>query len=109
MSSEWRIPDGLSPLGKKAAEATHQFFVDNDITFHGGGGCFYTPQEWAERGEEYGLDSVLVITHDGGSHAAAFNYDYDRSDLMENLREKLAGVGVYVEQCTSWYSAIHKS
>jgi hypothetical protein len=108
MSNDWPIPADLSPLGKKAAEVIHQFFVDNDLTNHGGGGRFYSPQEWKGRDESYGLDSLLVITHDGGAHAAAFNIDYECYDLMEELREKLAAIGVFSEKCTSWYSAVYK-
>lgn len=108
MSNDWPIPGNLCPLGKKSAEGIHQFLVENDLTSHGGGGRFYSPQEWKDRDEAHGTESLLVITHDGGSHAAAFNSDYERYELMDELREKMEEIGVYIEQCTSWYSAVYR-
>ena len=108
-STQWPIPEGLSPLGRQAAETIVAFLTEHNRTFHGGGGTFYTPQQWAERGERYGTESTsqLVIVHDGGDHAAAFNWDYDEPAFREALRARLDPLGVYPEQCTSWYSAIY--
>lgn len=74
-----------------------------------GGGCraFYSPKEWAERGEEYGRESVLIICHDGGSLAPFCRYDYGDYDAIARLDAALRSVGYYVEQCTSWYSAVY--
>ncbi|MBM4574941.1 hypothetical protein GS896_25585 [Rhodococcus hoagii] len=107
MADNWPIPSDLSPLGKQAADTIHQFLVEKGLTDHGGGGAFHSPSEWADRGEEYGTNSLLVIVHDGGDHAAAFNSDYQAEDLQEELRTRLRAVNTYVEQCTSWYSAIY--
>ncbi len=104
---DWPIPTGLSEQGRDAAKAIVEFLTENNITDHGGGGKFYTPREWRERGEEYGTNSLLIVTHDGGDHAVAFNWDYEQYELMEQLRERLSKIGVYVEQCTSWYSAVY--
>ncbi|WP_301851029.1 hypothetical protein [Rhodococcus pyridinivorans] len=109
MSSNWDIPSDLSTAGLKAAESIKEFLTCRGITDHGGGGRFYSPREWNDRGEQWGLGSLLIITHDGGDHAAAFNCDYGDYALMEDLREHLSKVGVYAEQCTSWYTAIYKS
>ena len=104
---QWPIPDGLSAKGLAAARAIREFLEEKDATYHGGGGKFYTPEEWEDRGEEYGLRSLLIITHDGGDHAPAFNIDYEAEELQEELTERLRSVGVYPQLCTCWYSAIY--
>ena len=81
-SADWPIPVDLSDQGRVAAQAVLDFLTEKDITYHGGGGRFYSPQEWRERGEIYGTGSLLVITHDGGAHSAAFNPDYEDYALM---------------------------
>lgn len=101
------IPAFLSRKGTRAAKEIVKFLTEKGLTDHGGGGRFYSPQEWEERGEEYGTKSLLIVVHDGGDHAPAFNWDYEAYGLMEELRVRLAGIGVYAEQCTSWYSAIY--
>jgi len=104
----WPIPDGeLSRKGREAAECIVEFLKSRDMTDHGGGGRFYGPEQWDERGESYGLGSLLIVTHDGGAHAPAFSYDYECYDLMQELDQELKKIGVYVEQCTGWYSAIY--
>lgn len=105
--SLWPIPAGLSRDGRKAAEVITQYLVEKGIAHHGGGGKFYTPAEWADREELYGTDSLLVITHDGGAHAAAFSYDGERYGLIEGLDDRLRSYNMFVEQCTSWYSSVH--
>ena len=60
----WPIPEGLSPLGAQAAEVIRTFLQDRGIQDHGGGGRFYTPTEWVDRGERYGRSSLLLVTHD---------------------------------------------
>jgi len=74
-----------------------------------GGGCkaFHTPQEWQAREEEYGLQSELIIVHDGGDLAPCFNYDYMSYEHREAVNVKLESAGYYAEQCTSWYTAIY--
>lgn len=106
-TSDWPIPEELSAEGQKAAETIRRFLEERGMTYHGGGGRFYTPAQWAERGEEWGLRSLLVITHDGGAHAACFNWAYEQEDLIEELASVLAAVGLRAEQCASWYSAIY--
>lgn len=103
----WPLPGDLTPQGRKAAEVILEFLEEKDLTYHGGGGRFYSPQEWQDRGEQYGVRSVLVITHDGGDHAAAMNMDYGAYALMEELADRLQNHGLYLEQCTSWYSAVY--
>ena len=74
-----------------------------------GGGCraFYTPEEWKERGEDYGTESVLVVCHDGGDLAPYLNMDYCAYKKWEEMFKEFEGTEFYVEQCTSWYSAVY--
>ena len=69
---------------------------------------FYTPEAWRARGEEYGCDSLLVVRHEGGDLAPYFSYDYEAYQQIEQMRQRLAEIGLYAEQCTGWYSAIYR-
>jgi len=105
-NKDFQIPEGLSEKGRKAAETLLRLAgPDAD-----GGGCraFYTPEEWADRGEQYGLKSHLIICHDGGDLARFLNWDYCDYKATEAAVEALSEHGVYVEQCTGWYSAIYE-
>lgn len=106
-AQNWPIPTDLGDQGRDAAKVILEFLEEKGLTYHGGGGRFYSPQEWADRGEIYGLGSVLVIAHDGGDHAVALNIDYGAYNLMEELAGRLRAKSLYVEQCTSWYSAVY--
>jgi len=105
MSDDFKIPAELSEGGKKAAEAIRQLLGPHAY----GGGCraFYSPEEWHDRGERYGCESVLVLCHDGGDLARFCNYDYQDYDAVEKMSDALKGLGFYVESCTSWYSAVY--
>ncbi len=76
-----------------------------------GGGCkaFYTPKQWEEKGESYGLKSQLIVVHDGGDLAPYFNYDYECYGMIEKMNKALQEIGYYAESCTCWYTAIYKS
>lgn len=106
-SNQWPVPTGVTKPGRDAARVISEFLTEKGLTDHGGGGRFYSPKEWRDRGESYGTGSLLIVTHDGGDHAPAFAWDYEAYSLMEELRERLMKVAVYAEQCTSWYSAIY--
>lgn len=75
------------------------------------GGCksFYAPDEWKAKGERFGTQSVLVLSHDGGDLAPYCNYDYMQYDKIDKLSDVLGKAGYYVENCTSWYSAVYKA
>ncbi|MFZ2242231.1 MAG: hypothetical protein WAV90_22210 [Gordonia amarae] len=105
--TDWPIPSGLCPAGRKAAETLRDFFVEKRIADHGGGGRFYSPAQWREREELYGLGSVLIVTHDGGAHADAFYPDGAPWALHEALIERLNSRGFWYEVCTNWYSAVY--
>ena len=116
LDKDLKIPESLKGLGRDAAEKVVAFIrarhknVFGDDKEPTGGGCktFYTPEEWKERGEQYGLNALVVVVHDGGDVAPYFNWDYECYHLIEALGEELAKIGCFAEQCTGWYSAIYK-
>ena len=69
---------------------------------------FYTPDEWKERREQCGLNSELIIVHDGGPFAPYCNWDYEQYNRIEELQAALSSIGYYIEGCTCWYSAVYK-
>lgn len=75
----------------------------------GGNDTFFAPEVWKAKGEKYGVESVLVLVHDGGDLAPYCNYDYMEYDKIDKLSDVLGKSGYYVENCTSWYSAVYKS
>lgn len=103
-ADDFRVPGGASDKAKEAIRTIMS--VAQPET---GGGCraFYTPEEWAERGERYGTKSVLVVCHDGGDLTHSFNPDYRNHLAMEKLQAELGKLGLYAELCTSWFSAIY--
>ncbi|MFA5712339.1 hypothetical protein [Mycolicibacterium sp.] len=105
----WPIPQGLCADGQVAAQTIRELLDERKRGYHGGGGKFYTPQQWQDRGESYGTTSLLVITHDGGDHAGAFNLDYGDYKFNEELMRRLRDKGMFAEACTGWYSAIYRS
>lgn len=107
MNADWPIPEGLCDAGRAAAEAIRDFLIEHDRNYHGGG-RFYSPAQWRDRGESYGLSSLLIITHDGGDHAGAFNLDYEQYELHDQLQNRLREAGLFVEACTCWYSAVYE-
>jgi hypothetical protein len=74
------------------------------------GGCtpFYDPETWEERGEEYGLESELIVCHDGGEFAPLCNLDYGAYDLSERFEKELEKRGLWHEPAMSWYTAVYK-
>lgn len=109
--SDLKIPDGLGGLGRVAADVvlrTAREICDGGEVFTGGCRAFYSPQEWRDRGEEYGLKAVLIVVHDGGGLARFFNYDYQDYGSIDKMDKALRECGVYAEACTCWYTAIYK-
>jgi hypothetical protein len=124
-------PKGLCPVGKKAYAAIVEYLRQRGMTNTGGCRAFYSPTEWRERGEEYGLKSKLIVVYDGGDLRPFFNMDATLEvsvDLAEFAREEgldlpkqnpyaiyeamqaeLAKVGLYSEECTGWYAAIYET
>ncbi|MCR4286194.1 MAG: hypothetical protein NUW00_04845 [Candidatus Kaiserbacteria bacterium] len=108
VNKDFEIPCGLSRKGRQAAIMIRERVLEKMKDTTGGGGrAFYTPQEWRDRGEDYGCESLLIVCHEGGSMAGFFNYDYQEYDKIEGMSEMLLKYGVYAEQCTGWYTAIY--
>ena len=105
---DFNIPNDLNPDGKKAAKAILALLT-TELTSPSGGGlpAFYTPEEWLNRGEDYGQGSVLIVCHDGGDQARFFDLAYCQYDAHERMRAHLEQLGLYAEQCTGWYSAVY--
>lgn len=95
----------LRPHERVIADAVLRALPD-DAT---GGGCpaFWSPDKWRERGERFGTDSLLVLVHDGGDLAPCCNFDYGAPLCVRALEEELRKLGLFVEACTSWYSAVY--
>lgn len=72
-----------------------------------GSTSFYSPAEWKECGELYGLASVLIVTHDGGELARFCDWARQDYRAMKRFSKRLAVAKLCVEQCTCWYSAIY--
>lgn len=72
------------------------------------GGCqaFRDPDTWDDT---YGRQSKLILVHDGGDLARYCSYDYQDYSSIEKLSQALAEGGYWVEQCTTWYSAVYKN
>ena len=104
------MPTNLEANGKLAYKIITDFLIQNLATYTGGCKPFYSPSEWKERGERYGTKSHLVIVYDGGDLSRIFNSDYaalNNYKLYEAVGSQLREYGLFVEECTSWYSAIY--
>lgn len=101
--------DHLSGEALKVATAIREMISSDKGAEANGYGCtaFYTPEKWRERGESYGLDSVLILCHDGGDLAQYCNIDYGCPGGIERMRQCLEPLGYWIESCTCWYSAVY--
>lgn len=99
----------LDGEARKVAEALVEYWREKDRLYAGGCKVFYSPEAWAERGEDYGTQAVLVLVHDGGDHAPTLNLDYCDYKAYDDLQRALRGMGYFVEQCTGWYSAVYRA
>lgn len=103
------IPTGLSRKGRSAAAAIKKVLAQHGMTDTGGCRAFYTPKEWAERGEQYGTKSLLIVVYDGGDLYNFLSYNSEWAGGQDAMHKSLAAVGVYAESCTGWYSAIYEN
>jgi len=75
---------------------------------------FYTPQEWADRGEQYGVNSEMVIVFEGNPLYHTLNMLDVMGDFGPNISrydlftEQLAELGFYIELGHSWNAGIYK-
>jgi hypothetical protein len=106
--ASFTIPEQLTDEGEKVAKIIRNFFVKVRRTSTGGSRTFYSPKEWADRGERYGCDSLLIVVHDGGDVAAVLNPGYGGNPkILERLNLRLSEAGFILEPCTCWYAAVY--
>lgn len=98
----------LAGKPRQIADAICTWLATQNGRLPDGGGCvaFHTPADWAERGEKYGLESLLILCHDGGDLHYVCNRDAAPHATVEAFTAFLATHGVIFEQQTGWYSAI---
>ncbi len=105
------MPEGLSEQGQRAWRRIMALALDTDFKDTGGCKAFYSPQEWRERGEEYGTESELIVVYDGGDLKYLFSmdavYDFGNYAMLEKMADELEAIGMYYEECTGWYSAVY--
>ena len=109
-SHDVHVPNGLTAKGRKVAQAIVRLLKKKEATYTGGCRTFYTPQEWRDRGEDYGTgpDALLIVVYDGGEVGQFFDFDACAPDYstMEDMRLELEKLDVYSECCTCWYSVV---
>jgi len=103
------MPENLSETGKKAYDAIMEVLKDQELDL---ADCvaFHSPLEWKNRGELHGLTSHLIVVYYGGELGKFFSLDKAGSDNYygyEKMNMILRAAGLYFEECTSWYAAIH--
>lgn len=109
LPAEFFRPKGLTQQGNDAWQAVINVLRRHDCLHSGGQRkVFYSPQEWRDRKESYGLFSELVIVHDGGDYAPFFNMDYECYAWYDEMQAALQSIGLFHEPCTCWYTAVHK-
>lgn len=103
-------PEGLSAAGRKAYEVIMGVLKDADMMYTGGCKAFYSPSDWADRGEMYGTESELVVVYDGGDLRYFFSLDADMETsytFTTRMNKALEAAGFRSEECTRWYAAIY--
>lgn len=109
-NAAWDIPMGVSGKGRKAAEIIRAYAQELDLLGTSGGSVFRDPVDWDDT---YGRDSLLVVIHEGLDAGPCLSLDgaYNSGcgySLYEALSDRLREIGVFIEQCTMWYSAIYE-
>ena len=110
MNNDFQMPEGLSDAGQNAWKAIVTLLMTDDPRMSTGGcKAFRSPAEHAARGEKYGKESELVIVYDGGDHRPYFTLDAECYDLVERMNDMLRPIGLYIEECTTWYAAVYRA
>lgn len=110
MSGKDFSTEHLDGRAREIADGIAQWLADYIGHAPSGGGCkaFFSPEDWAARGERYGHLSELVLVHDGGDLAPFCNPDYGHLKASDAFSEFLSDrFGVFVEPCTGFYSAVY--
>ena len=108
LGSDWDIPTGLCRAARKGAEVIRKFALTHGLT-HTGGRVFYSPQEWAQRGEQHATRSLLVIVYDGASIRQALSFDGLDYAMMDKLLNHLDAPDIYTEEMTCWYAGLYNA
>lgn len=108
MPNTLKFPERASDDAKAAIKVIRRVVGAERIDDELSRWAFKTPEEWKERGEQYGDGSVLIVVHDGPPLNTYFNLDYCADAHIEKLWKALGKIGMRAEQCTSWYSAIYR-
>lgn len=89
------MPENLDDLGKRAYNAIKKHLRDFEDMSTGGCKAFYSPIEWAERGESYGRGSKLIIVYDGGDLRPYMNMDacYEGHCMMMGFYQEMGVSG----------------
>src|SRR5579884_775745 len=101
------IPPELSPRGKEAVRLILDFLLAERLTGTGGCRAFYSPQQWKERGEEYGHDALLILVYDGGDISMCMDPAEGQHELVDRFMENLEQNGFVIEPLSHWCSAIY--
>ena len=88
----------------RAEKIIRKFAKELEIELQGNE--FYTPKQWADRKELYGLNSELIVCH--GDSELDYICCYE-NDLFDNLQSRLGKAGYMAEPQTNWYLAIYKN
>jgi uncharacterized protein (TIGR02996 family) len=107
MDRHLAIPPELSTRGKKAVRLILEFLLAERLTGTCGCRAFYSPQQWKERGEEFGHDALLILVYDSGDIGMCMDPAMGQHDLVDRFRENLELHGFVIEPCTHWYSSIY--
>ena len=102
-------PDLANPFrnadGEAAYKAIMSFLRKHKLLHTGGCKAFYASEKWGTMGGA-GWRSVLIVVHDGGDLAAAFNWAYE-SPLYGKMVQHLDKAGFYPESLNSCSTAIY--
>lgn len=105
------IDDDMSEEAATLARSIRDVLHTYNRAFAGGCKVFSSPESH-QKGEGLGdmpENCVLVIIHDGGSHAGFFNECYEQPVLKKIMDDHLRELGYVAQRETSWYTYIFKN
>jgi hypothetical protein len=103
------MPEGLCHCGKAAVQTIVNLLKREGATYTGGCKSFYSPRDWADRGESYGHGSVLIVMHEGAASGPYFSLDksYPVYATHTKMSKVLDKAGFFFEECTGYYVAVY--
>lgn len=102
-------PPGLCAYGKRAYEVVRARLAAEGLSHTGGCRAFYSPAEWAARGERYGTGGVLVCVYDSGDLRHLFDTYGEDYGPEERLNAALGAADLWFDRGTNWHSTIYLS